>query len=180
MTSFVKKKNAQERCCWNCNIWPNWFTSYQSQYWLNYNSIPEFVGKSLMFTVKYLKQHKIFEISLSESQIFKEWHMTSFVEKKNARKRCCWNCNIWPNWFTSYQSQYWLNYNSIPEFVGKSLMFTVKYLKQHKIFEISLSQSQIFKEWQTSTIIWEISDSNPEAGRNGSKSGVSRIIWESW
>ena len=59
-------------------------------------------------------------------------------------------------------------------------MFTVKYLKQCKIFEISLSESQIFKKWQTSTIIWEISDSNPETGtRNGSKSGVSWIIQES-
>ena len=40
-----------------------------------------------MFTVKYLKQHKIFEISLSESQIFKEWHMTSFVKKKKTRRK---------------------------------------------------------------------------------------------
>ena len=30
--------------------------------------------------------------------------------KKNARKRCCWNCNIWPNWFTSNQSHYCLYY----------------------------------------------------------------------
>ena len=29
-------------------------------------------------------------------------------------------------------------------------------------------------------IIREISDSNLETGRNGSNSGVSRIIWESW
>ena len=24
--------------------------------------------------------------------------------EKNVPKRCYWNCNIWPNWFTSYQS----------------------------------------------------------------------------
>ena len=28
-------------------------------------------------------------------------HMTSFWGEKKARKRCCFNCNIWPNWFTS-------------------------------------------------------------------------------
>ena len=46
-------------------------------------------------------------------------HITSFVEKKNARKRWCWNCNIWPNWFTCHQSHYCLYYNGIPEFVRK-------------------------------------------------------------
>ena len=33
---------------------------------------------------------------------------------------------------------------------------------------------------QTLAIIWEISDSNLETRQNGSKLGVSRIIWESW
>ena len=110
-------------------------------------------------------------------------HMMSFFEKKkNAQKRCCFNCNIWPeiNWFTSHQSHYCLYYNSIPEFVRKRLMLTEKYLKQREIFEISLSESRIYKKWQTSAIIREISDSNLEKGRNGLNSGVSRIIWESW
>ena len=40
----------------------------------------------------------------------------------------------------------------------------------------SLSESRIYKKWQTSVIIREISDSNLETGREGSKSGVSRII----
>ena len=52
-------------------------------------------------------------------------------------------------------------------------MLTVKQLKQRKIFEISLPESQIYKKWQTSVIIREISDSNLETRRNGSKSGVS-------
>ena len=59
-------------------------------------------------------------------------------------------------------------------------MLTVRQLKQCKIFEISLSESRIYKKWQTLAIIWEISDSNLETGRNGSKSGVSQIIRESW
>ena len=58
-------------------------------------------------------------------------------------------------------------------------MLTVRQLEQRKIFEISLSESRIYKKWQTSAIIWEISDSNLETGRNGSKSGVSQIIWKS-
>ena len=46
-------------------------------------------------------------------------HMTSYFGLKKARKRCCFNCNIWPNWFTSHQSHYCLYYNGIPEFVRK-------------------------------------------------------------
>ena len=107
-------------------------------------------------------------------------HMTSFFEKKNARKRCCWNCNIWPNWFTSHQSHCCLYYKGIPEFVGKRSMLTEILLKQHKIVQISLSESRIYKKWQTSAFIQEISDSNLETGRNGSKSGVSRIVRENW
>ena len=53
-------------------------------------------------------------------------------------------------------------------------------LKQRKLFKISLSESRIYKKWQTSAIIREISDSNLETGRNSSKSRVSRIIRESW
>ena len=51
-------------------------------------------------------------------------------------------------------------------------MLTIKLLKQRKIFEISLSDSRIYKKWQTSAITREISDSNLETGRNGSKSQV--------
>ena len=47
-------------------------------------------------------------------------------KKKNARKRCCFNCNILPNWFTSHQSHYCLYYNGIPEFVRKYSMLTEK------------------------------------------------------
>ena len=69
-------------------------------------------------------------------------------------------------------------YNGVPEFVKKRSMLTEKYLKQREIFEISLSESRIYKKWQTSAIIREISDSNLETGRNGLKCGVSRIIWK--
>ena len=48
-----------------------------------------------------------------------------------------------------------------------------------QIFDISLSESRIYKKEQTSAIIREISDSNLETGRNSLKSGVSQIIRES-
>ena len=63
------------------------------------------------------------------------------------------------NWFTSHQSHYCLYYNGIPEFVRKRSMLPVRQLKQRKIFEISLSESRIYK-WQMVVIIREISDSN--------------------
>ena len=53
-------------------------------------------------------------------------HITSFVKKKRG-KRCCWNCNIWPNWFSSHQSYYCLYYNGLPEIVRKRSMLPVKY-----------------------------------------------------
>ena len=28
---MMKPKERAKRCCFNCNIWPNWFTSHQSQ-----------------------------------------------------------------------------------------------------------------------------------------------------
>jgi len=41
----------------------------------------------------------------------------------------------------------------------------IKKLKQCKIFEISLSESQVYKKWQILAIIREISDSNLETWR---------------
>ena len=34
-----------------------------------------------------------------------------FVMTEDARKRCSWQCNIWPDCFTSHQSHYCLYYN---------------------------------------------------------------------
>ena len=88
-------------------------------------------------------------------------HMTSFLTK-NAQKRCCGNFNIWPNWFTSHQSQYCLYYNGIPEFVRKCSMLTVnswnnaKYSKKFHCREVH--STRIGKLWRLSgrfqTLIW--------------------------
>ena len=63
-------------------------------------------------------------------------------------------------------------------FLRKSLMLTAK--TTQSIWNILLLESQVYKKWQSSVIILEISDSNLESGRYGPKSGFSRIIWESW
>ena len=55
-------------------------------------------------------------------------------------------------------------YNGIPEFVRKSLMLTVKSLKQSKVFENSTVRKSILQKWQTMAIICDISDSNLETG----------------
>ena len=84
-----------------------------------------------------------------------------------------------PDRLTSHQSHYCLYNNSIPEFMRKHFMPTVKQLKQCKIFEILLLESQAYSQWQTSaislvrfqTLIWRPGDTVHE-------SGVSRIVQE--
>ena len=49
---ICNETNTQKRSCWHCNIWPDWYTSYQLHYSLLYNGIPEFMRKPLMLTVK--------------------------------------------------------------------------------------------------------------------------------
>ena len=41
-------------------------------------------------------------------------HSTWRNFSKNASKRC-WNCNIWPDWFTCHQSHYCLYFDGIPD-----------------------------------------------------------------
>ena len=43
--------------------------------------------------------------------LYKKYLLTLIVPNlrwlsQNAWKRCCWHCNIWPDWFTSHQSHY--------------------------------------------------------------------------
>ena len=71
-----------------------------------------------------------------------------------------------------------LNYINDDRSLRKRLML-MKWLKQRKIFEISISESRVYKRWQTLAIIREVSGSKLETGRFGSKSGVFRIIRES-
>ena len=87
--------------------------------------------------------------------------MASFVQKA-CEKDVVGIVTFVPDWFTYHQSHYCLHYNGILRFLRKRSMLKVKQLKQRKIFEISLTESQIYKTLQTSAIIREISDSNLE------------------
>ena len=128
---------------------------------------------------------------LSTPHVFKywelmgnEWLMTSFVKKKKTHQKDVVGIvtfdltGLLPsNHIIAYIT---MAYRSLWRNLWRNLL-TVKKLKQHKVFEkISLSESWFYKRWQTSAIIQEISDSNLETGRNGSKSAVSWIIRESW
>ena len=128
------------------------------------------------YTIKYTREVTRDEISASAAPYFQKWIIQgcqpptfSNIEnwwwrdnkwrhnahgtwrhlwKQNARKRCWWNCNIWPYWLSSHQSHYCLYYNGIPEFVRKRSMLTVKLLKQRKVFEkFVLSKSRFYKKW---------------------------------
>ena len=59
-------------------------------------------------------------------------------------------------------------------------MLTVKLLQTKQKIQILGSESRVHEKWQTAAIIREIFDSNLETGRYNPKSGVSRIILESW
>ena len=47
-----------------------------------------------------------------------------FAMTQNVRKRCCWHCYIWGDWFTFYQSHYY--YHRMPEFMRKRSILTLK------------------------------------------------------
>ena len=86
------------------------------------------------------------------------------------------------NWLTSHQPHYCLYYLQWHTGVCEEMFDVNSTIAQTKqsIWKIPPSESRFYKKWQTMAIIREISDSNLETGRNGSKSGVSRIIRESW
>ena len=98
--------------------------------------------------------------------------MTSFV-KKTAQKRCCWNCNIWPNWLTFHQPHYCLYYlqwhtgvcEEMFDVNSKIAQTTQGIWKNSTVRKLILQEeSWFYKKWQTTAIIHEISDSNLETG----------------
>ena len=112
------------------------------------------------------------------------WHMMSFVTK-NLWKRCCWNCNIFFFFLELYHLTLLVYFPPIT-----LLLILQKHTRVcEETFDVKSTIAQIRQNvWnfivrksnQTLAIIREVSDSNLETGRNGSKSGASRIIWESW
>jgi len=88
-----------------------------------------------------------------------------FAMTQNAWKRCCWHCYIWPDYFFSpiillFMLQWHIGVYEEKFDVNK------KWLKQRKIFEISLSQSRVL--WRKGklrrlsgrfqTLIWRSAD----------------------
>ena len=68
-----------------------------------------------------------------------------------------------------------------------TLLLMLKFMRKRSINSSdnanSLLESWVYKKWQTSAIIWKISDSNLQNGRYGPNSGVSQIIrkrWQHW
>ena len=59
-------------------------------------------------------------------------------------------------------------------------MLTVNSSNNTKYLKVYCQKVESATEWQTSVNIWEVSYSNLETRRYGPKSGVWRIIRESW
>ena len=105
-------------------------------------------------------------------------HDVICAKKKNVWKRCCWNCNIWPDRFTSNQSHYRSYYSGIPEFVMKRWIYINSKIAQTT--QINIWNFTIYMKCKLRRLSGRFHTLIRETGRNGSKSRVSRIIRESW
>ena len=120
---------------------------------------------------------------------------------RNGQKRCCWNCNIWPDWFTCHQScligllatnHAWLVY--LPPITLLLILFqwyTEVYEKTFNVSKIaqttqnmwnniSLSESQVYKKWQTLVIIWEIQSQVSTLERFPNQKGTNNMKFGVW
>ena len=118
------------------------------------------------------------DVICSKILLYSDRH--EFLITQNAWKRCCWHCNIWPDWFTSHQETnrtIILPYGIPEETISVNIW--IAHTTQNS-WHFIVRNSSPLKKWQTLAIIREISYSNLETGRYGQKSGVSQIIQESW
>ena len=90
-----------------------------------------------------------------------------FTVTQNARKRCCWHCNIWPITLFLISK---LHTGVCEETFNVNIKIIINYSKKAKYLK--------FHCWKVklSAIIREISYSNLETGRYGPKPRVSRLI----
>ena len=83
-----------------------------------------------------------------------------FVMPEDARKRCSWQCNIWPDCFTSHQSYYCLYYNmAITQVYEKACNVNSKIAQTMQSIWNFIVEKSTLQENGTSVIIREISDS---------------------
>ena len=79
-------------------------------------------------------------------RILVDSHHHEFVMTQNTQKRCCWHCNIILTCLAYFPPITLLYYNGIPEFyMRKCSILTLKYVKQCKMVEILLTESQIYR-----------------------------------
>ena len=91
----------------------------------------------------------------------------------------CQKCSLIPiDVYSTSFSTLWLKLQWRTRIYGETFRVTVAQTTQN-IWKLTVGKSSV-QEIATLAIIREISDSNPETGRYSPKSGVFRIIRESW
>ena len=114
-----------------------------------------------------------------------------FAMTQDTQKRSCCHCYIWADWFTFHESHndyYVIYYNGMQDFVRETFDVNIKIAQrvqniwnfaceqracEQGIWNFIVGKSSLQKKCQTSVIIQDISYSNLETRRYGSKSGVS-------
>ena len=109
-----------------------------------------------------------------------------FAMTQDTQKRSCCHCYIWADWFTFHESHndyYVIYYNGMQDFVRETFNVNIKIAQrvqniwnfacEQGIWNFIVGKSSLQKKCQTSVIIQEISYSNLETRRYGSKSGIS-------
>ena len=114
-----------------------------------------------------------------------------FAMTQDTQKRSFWHCYIWADWFTFHESHndyYVIYYNGMPDFVRETFDVNIKIAPRvqniwnlaceqracsQSIWNFIVGKSSLRKKCQTLVIIREISYSNLETRRYGSKSGIS-------
>ena len=111
MTYFLKKKNARKRCCFNCYIWPNRFTSHQSHYCLYYGVCEETfnVNRKIARTTQSTWNFIIRESNLQEMANFGDYPGDFRLQSGDREKRFkIWSLPDFPGELTALQSCYYM------------------------------------------------------------------------
>ena len=150
-------------------VWINEIGNSQDKLLINETSVSLISTDWLIQLISIKSDVPIF-INLSIDKlipIFIDWLLRTcceFAMTQNAGKRCCWHCNISPDWCTSHQSRIILLKKILQwhtRVYGEMFGVTSKELKQRERFEILSSEIQAYKKlWSTLVISLEVSDSD--------------------
>ena len=93
-------------------------------------------------------------------KILVDSHHHEFVMTEDARKRCSWQCNIWPDCFTSHHSHHYLYYTIWhTQVYEKTCNVNSKIAQTMQSIWNFIVEKSTLQENGTSVIIREISDS---------------------